>query len=144
MMFDKNNKDDDLVYVISDIDGFVDSTRTIIFGAFGEQFDETNQTDIDYLINSMSDNDKEELDKTLTREECMAMLHDIVKPKKTKSGKTKYVITENQFNEIIEAFNARLVSNLLTNLVAEGRVESAYSEEDNDFIFWVKDNDKNK
>lgn len=143
-MFDENNKDDDLVYVISDIDGFVDSTRTIIFGAFGEQFDETNQTDIDSLINSMSDNDKEELDKTLTREECMAMLHDIVKPKKTKSGKTKYVITENQFNEIIEAFNARLVSNLLTNLVAEGRVESAYSEEDNDFIFWVKDNDKNK
>lgn len=92
----------------------------------------------------MSDNDREELDKTLTREECLAMLHDIVQPKKTKSGKTKYVITENQFNEIIEAFNARLVSNLLTNLVAEGRVEFAYSEEDNDFIFWVKDNDKNK
>lgn len=42
MMFDENNKDDNLVYVISDIDGFVDSTRTIIFGAFGEQFDETN------------------------------------------------------------------------------------------------------
>lgn len=143
-MFDEDNKDDDLVYVISDINGFIDSTRQIIFGAFGEQFDETNETDIDLLINSMTESDKEELDKTLSRDECLSMLHDIVQPRKTKRGKTKYVISENQFNEIIEAFNARLVSNLLTGLVNEGKVESAYDAEENDFIFWVKDNDKDQ
>ncbi len=46
------------------------------------------------------------------------------------------------FYSIIEDFNARLVSNLLQQLVAKGLIESSYDEEENDFIFWVAD-DKN-
>lgn len=139
-----DDNDDELYYVISDVHEFVDATRKIVFGAFGEDFDEGNQHEVDNLIDSLTDQDEEELEKTLSHDECLAILHDLVKPKKTKSGKTKYVFSENQFNEIIEAFNARLVSNLLTSLVQEGKVESAYDAEENDFIFWVKDNDKDK
>ena len=35
-----------------------------------------------------------------------------------------------------------MVSNILNQLVQKGLVESAFDTESNDFIFWVKDNDK--
>lgn len=136
------NDDDDMVYVISDISEFIDATRRIVFGAFGEELDEGEDDQLDELLNSLTEQDQEELDKTLTHDECLAIVHHHVRPRRTKSGKERYVISNEKFNEIIEDFNARLVSNLLTNLVNEGKVESAYDAEENDFIFWVKDNDK--
>lgn len=142
----KNNEDDELVYVISDINKFVDETRKIIFTGFGKSEEEDEDvTTLDELIDNLTDSEIEELDQTLTQDECISILHDYVQPRKTKNGKKKYVINEDQFNEIIEAFNARLVSNLLTSLVNKGLVESAYDSEENDFIFWIPSNeDKNK
>lgn len=136
------NDDDDMVYVISDISDFINATRRIVFGAFGENLDEGDDDQLDELINSLTTQDQEELDRTLTHDECLAIVHHHVQPRKTKSGKERYVISDEKFNEIIEDFNARLVSNLLTSLVQEGKIESAYDAEENDFIFWVKDNDK--
>ena len=136
------NDDDDMVYVISDISEFIDATRRIVFGAFGEGLDEGDDYQLDELINSLTKQDQEELDKTLTHDECLAIVHHHVQPRRTKTGKERYVISEVKFNEIIEDFNARLVSNLLTSLVNEGKVESAYDAEENDFIFWVKDNEE--
>jgi len=37
--------------------------------------------------------------------------------------------------------NGRLVSNMLTSLVSKGLIESAYDEQINDFVFWIKDNE---
>ena len=138
------NDDEDMVYDIPDkkIANFIDSIRRIVFSAFGEGIDEQDQNQLDELINSLTQQDEEELDKTLTYDECLNILHYHVKPKKTRSGKIRYLFSEDQCAKIIEDVNARLVSNLLTSLVAEGKVESAYSEEDNDFIFWVKDNEE--
>lgn len=141
----KNDDDDNLVYVISDIDKFVNETRKIIFGGFGQTEDDEDATTLDELIDNLTESDIEELDQTLTQDECISILHDYVKPRKTKNGKKKYVINEEQFNQIIDAFNARLVSNLLTNLVNKGLIESAYDNEENDFIFWIPSNeDENK
>lgn len=44
---------------------------------------------------------------------------------------------------IITALNDRLVSNILNSLVNKGLIETAYDDSRNDFVFWVKDNDKN-
>lgn len=137
-MFNEEQDDDEYFYVIKDIDEFINHTRTIVFGAFGEDFESDEA--IDHLIDRLTEQDKKELDETLSKEECLAIVHDHVKPKTNRRGITKYIISDKQFETIIEAFNARLVSNLLTNLVQKGLIESAYDAEENDFIFWVPDN----
>ena len=130
------------VYVVSDIDKFVDQTRKIIFGCFGEN-DEITDENIDDLISQLSETDIEELDRTLSHEECLTILHTHVKPKITRRKKKRYIISQEKFNNIIEDFNARLVSNLLQQLVAKGLIESSFDSEENDFVFWTKDtNDK--
>jgi hypothetical protein len=141
-MYEEEN-DEDMVYVVSDIDKFVDQTRKIVFGCFGEQ-DEITDENMDGLISQLSETDIEELDKTLSHEECMVILHTHVKPKTTRRNRKKYIITQEKFNDIVEDFNARLVSNLLTSLVQKGLIETAFDEEINDFIFWVVDDNNNK
>lgn len=130
--------DGDMVYVVSDIDKFVDQTRKIVFGCFGE-YDEITDENMDDLISQLSETDIEELDRTLSHGECLTILHTHVEPKMTRRKKVKYIITQEKFNSIIEDFNSRLVSNLLQQLVAKGLIESSYDEEENDFIFWVKE-----
>ena len=132
---------DDMVYVITDIDKFVDETRKIVFGAFGKP--DIDQNSAEDFIDKLTEIDEKELDSTLTHAECMAILHTHVNPRRTKKGNIKYLISEEVFSLIIEDFNSRLVSNLLSQLVKEGIIESSYDAEENDFIFWVKDENKN-
>ena len=40
--------------------------------------------------------------------------------------------------------NSRMISNLLNGLVSKGLVESSYDSELNDFVFWIKDENKEK
>lgn len=142
-MYEEEN-DDDMVYVISDIDKFINSTRTIVFGCFGEADNVFDEETVDDKIAKLSETDKDELDQTLSHAECLSIVHTHVLPKKTKKGQTKYIITESQFNDIIEDFNNRLVSNLLNSMVQKGMLETAYDSEENDFIFWVPSDEKQK
>ena len=80
-MYEEDQEDDgDMVYVVSDIYKFVDQTRKIVFGCFGEQ-DEITDENMDGLISQLSETDIEELDKTLSHEECMVILHTHVNQK---------------------------------------------------------------
>ncbi|NBT08684.1 MAG: hypothetical protein EBS98_07780, partial [Chitinophagia bacterium] len=45
---------------------------------------------------------------------------------------------------ILEELNSRLVSNILNSLVNKGLIESAYDSDTNDFVFWVKNDSKDK
>lgn len=134
-----NEDEDKAVYVITDIDKFVDQVRKIVFGCFGEGDDITNDDELHQKVIELSKEDLEELDKTLTQHECLLIVNSHVKPKTTRRGTLKYIIEEDKFNEIIEDINARLVSNLLNILVQKGLIESAYDADENDFIFWVKE-----
>lgn len=142
-MFDDgyDEDDDEMVYVIKDIGEFVKETRKIVFASFGKEFSEKEE-EVDQFISELTDLDYEELDKTLSQNECINIVHHYVRPKvKTRRNKqyTRYYITDKIFTQIIEDFNSRLVSNLLTQLVNKGLIESSYDAEANDFIFWVKD-----
>lgn len=137
--WEEDDDEGETVYVVKDINKFVNETRRIVFGAFGETSEEI---DLDDFINQLSDTDIEELDRTLSHEECMAILHDKVTPKENYKGELKYIISEEQFGELIEDFNSRLVSNLLNELVSKGLLETGWSDEDQDFIFWLDEKSK--
>jgi sRNA-binding regulator protein Hfq len=87
----------------------------------------------------------EELNTVLTQEECVIMSKEFLKERKNnKTKQTIFLITNQKYMEMIECFNNRMISNMLNNLVNKGLLETAYDSESNDFVFWIKDNDKNQ
>lgn len=128
-------------FIINDIDDFVDKTRTMVYVNFGSW--EDDKTDIDYLIDNMTIEESDDLDKILSHKEALTIVKDIVKKQRHKHLKTiRYVLDENLFIDVIEALNDRMVSNILHSLVQKGLVEHGFDEETNDFIFWIKDDEK--
>jgi|694.fasta_scaffold26261_2 hypothetical protein len=137
----KNNKE---WFQVIDVAKFIESTRVLIFNSFGK----TNENQPDELSLVMEDLPKteiEELNTVLTQEECVIMSKEFLKERKNnKTKQTIFLITNQKYMEMIECFNNRMISNMLNNLVNKGLLETAYDSESNDFVFWIKDNDKNQ
>lgn len=130
------------MYIVPDVEEFVDAVRRIVYTGFGQD----PESDIDLFSDDAFENINEnELDETLSLQECISIAKNqkLISVQVSKITREKrFIITEENYIKMIEDFNARLVSNLLSSLVAKGLIESAYSEEDNDFIFWVKEDNK--
>jgi hypothetical protein len=138
---------DSQYYVINDINNFTDSTRKIVFGLFGQDIDQSytqyNPEFIDTVIN-FSQEEETELNAVLSLPESLNIVKGLLKKQKNKiTKKYRYIIDDEILAEIVEALNARLVSNLLAGLVNKGLVESTYDTEINDFVFWIKDSENN-
>lgn len=131
-------------FVITDLDTFTYKARAIVFNNFGKST-EDQESDIDSIIDDVKEQDQEEFDKILSQNESLAIVKENVKIEKNKyTKKFRYVLDDIIFLHIIEKLNDRMVSNVLNSLVQKGLVESAFDTESNDFIFWIKDENKNK
>lgn len=129
-------------FIIEDLDKFVESTRVIIFDGFGNK--EKNSENIANKLSDLSKEDQDELNEVLTQNECLIMSKEFIKTQKNKvTNKTRMILDNRSYMKMIETFNSRMVGNMLNGLVNRGLLESAFDEESNDFIFWVKD-DTNK
>lgn len=127
-------------FVINDLDDFVDKARAIVYTNFGK-WDQASE--VDALIDDVAENEKEEFDKILSHDECVAITKSIVKKQKNKKSKEiRFVLNEDLFADLIKSFNDRMVSNILQSLVKKGLVESSYDSEINDFVFWINDENK--
>ena len=131
-------------FLIKDFEGFVNHARGLVFKVFGESVGaEDIDEDMSTIYHSLSKLDLEEMDRTLPLEECLLISKQHIKIKTNKKTKeTEYYINDNILFRLLESFNTRMVSNILSKLTNDGLLESAFDEEKNDFIFWVKD-DKN-
>lgn len=126
--------------IVSDFDEFINASRRLVFKCFGEK-----KIDEEDLLTELNDIDQQELDSNLSyHESCVIAKSILIKQKHKVSGDTRYLITDKKYMTLIEELNTRLVSNLLNSLVNKGLIESAYDEKSNDFIFWVKNDIKNK
>lgn len=131
-------------YIVTDLNKFVESVRQIVYAGFGDSLSEVEgDEDIDILF-KLNPQEMQELDSVLSQSECMLIIKPHLTKQKNKKGKFRYLINTEQFNRIIDDFNSRLVSNLLANLVNKGVIETAYDPDENDFIFWVKEDAKKK
>lgn len=130
-------------FIIKDIDGFINSTRALVFNSFGQQQDSIKETDP--LLLQIDDKDSDELNKMLSFDESAIIVKDLLKKQKHKSSKkNRYILNDDIFMNIIHSLNDRMVSNMLNSLVNKGLVETAYDSESDDFVFWIKDDVKNK
>ena len=132
-------------FLIKDFEGFVNHARGLVFKVFGESVGaEDIDEDMSTIYHSLSKLDLEEMDRTLPLEECLLISKQHIKIKTNKKTKeTEYYINDNILFRLLESFNTRMVSNILNKLTNDGLLESAFDEEKNDFIFWIKD-DKNE
>jgi hypothetical protein len=128
-------------YVIKDIDSFVLSSRSVVFNNFGKNQDNPS----DDLIQDVKIEELEEFNQVLSQEESMIIAKSIIKKQINKKTKqVRYIVTDDSFMEMITLFNDRMVSNMLNGLVNKGLLETGFDEESNDFIFWIKDENKEK
>jgi hypothetical protein len=131
------SKNDDW-FIIKDFNGFVEATRALVFNSFGAEIG-----DKDDLIMSVTDKDKKELDKILSHDESLTIIVGFLKKEKNKTtSKIRYLVNDDTYMKIVYSLNDRMTSNILNGLVNKGLVETAYDSESNDFIFWVKDDNK--
>lgn len=128
-------------YIIDNLDEFTDSARRLVYNGFGKGAVE-DPDEFTELVTKISPEEEQELNKILTHDEALIIVKSMAKEQKHKyEDKSRYLIDEKIFSQIIEAMNARLVSNILTSLANKGMIESAYDSDINDFVFWVKDNE---
>lgn len=131
-------------FSINDFDDFVDSARKLVFHCFDQANQNTDDGFID-AISNMNDEDLLELDTLLSHDESSIIVTNLAKKRKNKkNNESKYFINDKILMDIIEALNARMISNILNKLSNEGIIETAYDSSINDFVFWIKDNEKEK
>lgn len=129
-------------FIINDLEQFTDKTRAIVFNNFGKWSSEDSANEI--LIDTVQESDEEELDQILSHQESLVIIKQFVKKQKnTKTKQIRYIIDDNIFADIVHNLNDRMVSNILNSLVQKGLVESAFDNESNDFVFWIKNDEKN-
>ena len=128
-------------YVVPDLDNFTDKARAIVYNNFGVCI---NPDNLDILIDDVVENEQEEFDKVLSHQESLVIVKELVKKQKNRKTKEiRYTINDNIFADIVHRLNDRMVSNIITGLVDKGLLETAFDNESNDFIFWIK-NDENE
>ena len=134
-------------FIVNDIDDLTKSVRALVFNNFGKN-DESEVKEkegdlVNNLIFEVDPADQKELDNVLSYSESLIIVKQHIKKQiHKKTDKVRYIMNDKMFLSIIESLNERMVSNLLSSLVNKGLVETAYDDEDNDFIFWVKDENK--
>lgn len=128
---------------ISDLNIFTDYVRNVVYSNFidteAEQ-DDYNEIDLIKTLTDLSPEEKEELENVLNQQECLNIVKATskkIRHKKTKQ--IKYLVNDQILYDIVQNINQRMVSNIISNLVKKGFLESAFDEEKNDFIFWKKE-----
>ena len=128
-------------YIIDDLEEFTRSARKLVFNGFDKSIGD-DPDEFTKLITEISKEDMKEMDQILTQQESLVIVKSLAKEQKHKiTNESRYLIDEKIFSQIIEEMNGRLVSNMLTSLASKGLIESAYDEQINDFVFWIKDDE---
>lgn len=138
---------------ISDMDKFADYIRNIVYINFKEENDSEDipeentkkeqinyELDLDKDVDLLTNEELLELNSVLAKKECEIIIKEVSKKLRNKKNKTiRYLINDKRLSKIIEDVNQRLVSNIIAGLVKKGLLESAFDNEQNDFVFWKKE-----
>lgn len=131
-------------YLIKDLDNFVDHARSLVFKFFGTMNEESEDT-ITEALSVLSDAEIGEMDSVLSHEESALIIRNNTKVVVDPITKIEsFQITDDILYKILEELNSRLVSNILSQLVQKGVLDSAFDSVTNDFIFWIKNDEENK
>lgn len=127
-------------FVVPNLSKFTDKARAIVYNNFGVWNDKTN---LDIIIDDVIENEREEFNKILSHQESLVIVKELLKKQKhKKTKKIRYILNDTIFSDIVNRLNERMVSNIISGLVQKGLVETAFDDECNDFVFWIKEEEE--
>tara|TARA_R100001163_G_C5041104_1_gene179229 strand:+ start:841 stop:1245 length:405 start_codon:yes stop_codon:yes gene_type:complete len=128
---------------ISNLEKLINFSRKLVYHNFSEENNDlTDEAFLDKVEN-IKDSDHEEMNHLLPYSESKVIFSPYVKKVISKKSKhISYRMKEDDYDDILTQLNRRMVSNIVKDLVNKGMVESAFDNEKNDFVFWVKEDDK--
>tara|TARA_B100001778_G_scaffold273422_1_gene235849 strand:- start:3707 stop:4120 length:414 start_codon:yes stop_codon:yes gene_type:complete len=132
------NEDDQWLNIVN-LDKLINFSRKVVYANLGEEYSDVSDVGFLDLVENMPEEQQEEMNSILSMSEAKAIFKPFVRQqrhKKTLSIKTS--ILEADYDIILRQLSERMISNIVRNLVNRGLVESAFDEEKNDFVFWVK------
>lgn len=125
---------------IVNMERLVNFSRRLVFYNFDDKHADLDDDDFMDKISKIDTNtDDVEMDKLLPFDECETIFRPMLIIKIHKKTKKKSIFIEQEkYEDFLEQLNQRMVSNIVKGLVMKGVVESAFDNEKNDFVFWVK------
>lgn len=135
-------------YIVENIKDLTNSVRHVAFNHFGKWNDETD-VDLQECM-SISPEESEELNRLIPYAESRKIVRRrLLKQKHKYTNKVRYIMSEDNFFEMISDLNTSMVSGLLAKLASQELINVAFDDEVNDFVFWTKeektnDNEENK
>ena len=140
-MYDEDeNEERDGYLEISNVDKLVNFSRRLIYYNFDDESEKLSDADFFDKVQKIKKEDIPELDKYLPFEEAKSIMKSLIIKRRHKKTKIpKMFMKESDYDEVLVQLNQRMVSNIIRGLVNKGVVDSAFDNERNDFIFWVKD-----
>ena len=127
-------------YEIEDMDEFVSRIRQIVLDDFFANEDKEQKTDFTELFHENYNN----LENKLTIGEAHNIIKSMVESKQTEIGTYQLIISAKNFVKRIDYLNRRIISNMLMELVSTDKIESAFDDKQNEFVFWRNDKLKTK
>lgn len=118
----------------------INFSRKIIYHNFDEENNSLSDTDFLKKVDGMEESN-EEMDTILPFGECKAIFQPYLVRVISKHD-VYFKIKEDDYDEVLVQLNKRMVSNIVKDLVNKGMVESAFDNDKNDFVFWVKQDEK--
>ena len=88
-------------------------------------------------VKSLNKEETKEINDVLPIIDCQQIVYAHIK-----KHKNTYRISDRVCMTIIEELNSRLISNMLFKLSKEGFLETAFDDKQNDFVFWIKNQDE--
>jgi hypothetical protein len=114
----------------------IDFSRKIVYHNFDEENSDLSDQEFLSKVDQIQE-DSKELDYLLPYSECRVMIKPYLVRVISKT-QDYYKIKEDDYDDFLVELNRRMVSNIVKDLVSKGLVESAFDNEKNDFVFWVK------
>ena len=139
---EEEEEDDDGWMEIINLDKLADFSRRIIYHNFDESNDQYSDKEFLEIVTQMKLNAEnyQELEELLPIKETTNILKSLCILKNRKK-RMVYLIKEDDYDEFLVQLGQRMISNIILGLVKKGLVESAFDDEKNDFVFWVKKQD---
>lgn len=130
-------------YIIDDIEALTNGVRAIVFNNFGNWDNDEKMEDIESSVD-IDPEDKEEIDRMLPYQESLQIvMSHLLKQRNKITKEIRYVMSEKDYLNMCEEVNTRMLSNILLEMTNKGIIESAFDSEENDFVFWISDKNKN-
>lgn len=124
---------------IVNLDKLVDFSRKVIFYNFDEENNDLSDKDFLKKIDTIENVDSKEMDRILSHDETKMILSNLMfKKRNKKTKKIHYFIKEEDYDQVLLQLNQRMVSNIVQGLVSKGVLETAFDDEKDEFVFWVR------